>query len=358
MKANNRESIFDKSFCISLVAFTITLAILVNYVIEISKSISGSMSPAIETGDIVIYNRLAYKFGKVNRGDSISFKHNDDVYGKRVVAVSGDTIAFHNGYVYVNDEKLDESEYIGEDIETNCTKAFEVPEGYVFVLGDNREDSNDSRFWDEPYVAEEDIIGRQLVNISAIFEFTKKTEEKDIVATDKTGKIKKDFDSTKEFSDIYNKLTIGEKGYFYTAIYENASYMINNVTIEEIYTGADAESIIKQYYETSDNALGGYQDAPDGYSWHVARYSLGNEPDKSYANIRVESTDGNRLRYEGETCTTRTYDMINNWKNKTDLYCYYAVPDGCTEYVLEVGDRKRTMEEGAYQTAFYRISNF
>lgn len=165
----NKETIFDRKFIIACVTVVIFVAILVNFMIEISKASSGSMSPTIRTGDVVIYNRLAYKVRDVKRGDSISFKHDNSVYGKRVIGIAGDTISFHNGYVYINDKKIDESAYIGEDIETNCTEKFTVPDGCVFVLGDNREDSNDSRFWDAPYVDKKDIIGKQLININAIF---------------------------------------------------------------------------------------------------------------------------------------------------------------------------------------------
>lgn len=160
------------------------------------------------------------------------------------------------------------------------------------------------------------------------------------------------------FSDIYHMLKIGETGYFNTFIYDDESHMINNVTIEELYTDDEAREIIKKYYETSNDAVDEYQEAPDGYSWHVVKYSLGTAPDKSYANIKVEGLDGNRLKYRGVSCTTRTYDIIYNWGTKTNLYCYYAVPNGCTEYILEVGDRKKTLEEGAYQTAFYYVSKF
>ena len=66
-------------------------------------------------------------------------------------------IFFLNGHVYINGEKYDESAYIAEDVETNGMGVFVVPEGCVFVMGDNRGNSNDSRYWDKPYVSIENI---------------------------------------------------------------------------------------------------------------------------------------------------------------------------------------------------------
>lgn len=111
------------------------------------------------------------------RGDMISFKHVNDegkteVYGKRVIGVAGDEIRFVDGYVYINGEKSVE-EYIEKDVETNCIRTFTVPEGTVFVLGDNREVSYDSRYWEEPYVQCSDIISKYMFSIPIHVFFSK-----------------------------------------------------------------------------------------------------------------------------------------------------------------------------------------
>lgn len=130
---------------------------------------SDSMSPYLMTHDFVIGNRLAYKVRTPQRGDVVSFKKEVDgekkAYCKRVIGLAGDEISFVDGYVFINGEKLDESKYLDEEIETNCNKTFIVPEDSCFVLGDNRASSYDSRFWESPYVPYDSLFERVIVKI-------------------------------------------------------------------------------------------------------------------------------------------------------------------------------------------------
>lgn len=124
---------------------------------------SGSMEPTLMTGDHIVYNRLAYTLAEVQRGDIISFnsREYDKNMSKRVIGIAGDHIEFHDGYVFINGALCVEP-YLEEGVETNCSKEFDVPEGCVFVMGDNRENSTDSRFFNNPYIPVEDIIGKYL----------------------------------------------------------------------------------------------------------------------------------------------------------------------------------------------------
>ena len=143
-------------------AIVAVISIIFAFFIEVSYIPSESMEPTLMTGDIAIYNRIAYLSSDPQCGDIVTFKKDGELYCKRIIGVSGDTIEFDSGYVYVNGEKLDET-YIDENIETNCLRSFTVPEDSYFVLGDNREVSYDSRYWDEPYVANDMIIARLMV---------------------------------------------------------------------------------------------------------------------------------------------------------------------------------------------------
>lgn len=121
-----------------------------------------SMAPTLQVGDLNIGLRGAYKNNEPQRGDIVSFYYEGtkELLCKRIVGLPGETISFSSGYVYINGQLLDESKYLDKDIETNCVDSFEVPEGSYFVMGDNREASFDSRFWESPYVSKGSITGK------------------------------------------------------------------------------------------------------------------------------------------------------------------------------------------------------
>lgn len=150
----------------------VTLAVvfvLFRVLLQLSYVPSGSMEPTIPTRSLNIGLRLPYVVGDPvpERGNIVTFWDEElgHVLVKRVIGLPGDSITFEGGFVYINGEKLEE-DYLPTSGITQSEKSFQVPEGCIFVMGDNRTGSNDSRFLSEPYIPVEKIQGRVLLAIS------------------------------------------------------------------------------------------------------------------------------------------------------------------------------------------------
>src|SRR4030042_765866 len=120
-----------------------------------------SMEPTLLSGEYVMVNRLSYRFGSPQRGDIIIFHpplNPSEEYVKRVIGLPGDEVEVKNKVVYVNGQPLDET-YL--DVTTNYPGAWQVPAGQLFVLGDNRNNSEDSHDWGTLPIA--NIIGKAVL---------------------------------------------------------------------------------------------------------------------------------------------------------------------------------------------------
>lgn len=150
---------------ISCILIAVAVYVAFGIVLQISPIMSNSMSPVMETNDLGLFYRMAYKNNLPERGDVIQF-YNSELgmeVCKRVVALEGETVTFHDGYVFINGKYYDETYYLDEELETNCMKTFTVPAGCCFTLGDNRENSFDARYWDNPYTPYQDIKAKFLI---------------------------------------------------------------------------------------------------------------------------------------------------------------------------------------------------
>jgi signal peptidase I len=137
---------------------------------------SASMYPTLQKGDRVLVNKLSYKLHDVNRGDVVVFEKPPSEVAtdipdliKRVVGLPGESIVIEGGHVYVDGQLLDEP-YLPDGTTTSadastlhCTREAPcvVPEGDVWVMGDNRNDSKDSRYFGP--IDEDSIVGRAFV---------------------------------------------------------------------------------------------------------------------------------------------------------------------------------------------------
>jgi signal peptidase I len=120
-----------------------------------------SMQPTLHAGEFVLVNKLAYKFGHPQIGDIIVFPYPRDPkekYIKRVIGRPGDEVKISGGKVYVNGQLLDEPFIAASPAYAG---SWNVPEGNLFVLGDNRNQSSDSHVWG--FVALDQVVGKALV---------------------------------------------------------------------------------------------------------------------------------------------------------------------------------------------------
>jgi|UPI0003B5560B signal peptidase I (EC:3.4.21.89). Serine peptidase. MEROPS family S26A len=135
------------------------------FAVQAYKIPSGSMIPTLLVGDYILVNRLAYglripyykyifKWGEIKRGDVIVFVFPEDPskdFIKRVIALPSETIEIRKKKIYIDGKEIEDKwgffsdDYFGPP--RDDFGPFKVPPGHVFVMGDNRDESNDSRFW-------------------------------------------------------------------------------------------------------------------------------------------------------------------------------------------------------------------
>lgn len=145
---------------ISVAAVAILVAMLFMPVLQIYGS---SMTPSMEDGDIVV----TLKGSDYKRGDVISFYYNNKILVKRVIAFPGDWVNLdEDGNVYVNDQLVDEP-YLDEKAygDVNIELPYQVPDGKLFVMGDHRATSADSRNTAVGCVSEEQIVGKVTLRV-------------------------------------------------------------------------------------------------------------------------------------------------------------------------------------------------
>lgn len=147
-----------------IVIVVVVMVGLQRFVIINAQIPSESMEDNIMTGDRIFGNRLAYIKSDPKRFDVVIFKFPDDekqYFIKRVIGLPGETVDVIDGKVYIDgsDTPLDDS-FCKEEPLGVKDGHFEVPEGAYFMLGDNRNVSRDSRWWNHPYVMKEKILGK------------------------------------------------------------------------------------------------------------------------------------------------------------------------------------------------------
>jgi signal peptidase I len=152
------------------ILIAIILALLIRtFVVQAFKIPSGSMIPTLLVGDHILVNKFIFYFRDPHRGDVIVFKYPWDEsrdFIKRIIAVGGEEVAMKDRTVFINGRPLEEAYAIYSDVRPPGGRTYEygpvvVPAGSYFVMGDNRDNSQDSRFWG--FLKREKIRGKSFL---------------------------------------------------------------------------------------------------------------------------------------------------------------------------------------------------
>lgn len=138
-----------REFFETIVMTLVVFIFLVTFIIQGYKVYGSCMEPNLRTGERLIGNKFIYRFEHPTRGDVIVFKYPPNprkVFIKRIIGLPGETVEIRRGRVYINGRALEEGPYVRNVPHGDFTPQ-KIPKGCVFVLGDNRDESNDSRFW-------------------------------------------------------------------------------------------------------------------------------------------------------------------------------------------------------------------
>lgn len=152
---------------IRMIVFVIVVVFVMNNVVLINAKIpSESMEKTIMTNDRIFGFRLAYQFQDPERYDIVIFKYPDDpqeLFIKRIIGLPGETVEIREGKVYIDDSEKPLDDSFCPEQPLGDFGPYTVPEDSYFMLGDNRNYSKDSRFWEIKYVDEDQIVGKALI---------------------------------------------------------------------------------------------------------------------------------------------------------------------------------------------------
>jgi signal peptidase I len=153
---------------IAIVAGALIVALVVKtFLIQAFFIPSLSMYDTLDKGDRVLVNKLSYRLHEIHRGDIIVFERPEGVPDngikdliKRVIGLPGETIESRDGRVYVDGKRLDE-DYLADGVTTVNLDRQTIPDDHVFVMGDNRGNSEDSRVFGP--ISDDLVVGRAFV---------------------------------------------------------------------------------------------------------------------------------------------------------------------------------------------------
>ncbi len=153
-----------------VIAFACYLVYSVGSRVEVSGS---SMNPVLNSGDVVLINRIVYDLGTPARYDIAVFEKENSSYNmKRIIGLPGETVQIRNNLVYIDGKPLDADDILGQATIAGIAEyPVELGEDEYFLLGDNRESSEDSRFSGIGIIKREQLTGKVWFKFQPIEEF-------------------------------------------------------------------------------------------------------------------------------------------------------------------------------------------
>lgn len=160
---------------VAIILFAMVFARIINaYIIQETIVNGSSMNPTLESSDKVLIDKIIYKIDKLNRYDIVVFDyHHSSVYVKRIIGLPGERITIRKGRVYVNGKILKDDPRIKDTMHYAgiARDGVELGKDEYFVLGDNRNNSYDSRYEEVGVVNKSSMIGKVWIRIFPILKF-------------------------------------------------------------------------------------------------------------------------------------------------------------------------------------------
>lgn len=159
---------------------------------------------------------------------------------------------------------------------------------------------------------------------------------------------------TEAASSLYNMKSVGDTTTIAAQTYDSKNYEMGTITLDALMTGEDAISFLKTKLGEK------YKDADPGMSWNVIKYTSTINPEDAYIDARLEGLDGEKLKHKGLSYSKRTFDYLKEvtaeGTSYTNYYQYYQVPNGCREYLVELGMFGNNADDIRSLNAYYKIS--
>ena len=153
-----------KDWAISILIALVIAFVIRYFIVELYLVDGPSMRPTLQSAERLVVNKFIYRFRAPERGEILVFRYPKDPsrdFIKRVIAVPGDTIEIKDGRVFVNQQLMNEPYILSKT--RGDYPLTTIPEGHIFVMGDNRNNSEDSRFADVGFVPYELVKGKAMM---------------------------------------------------------------------------------------------------------------------------------------------------------------------------------------------------